>query len=83
MQAGKVGVREFREKLSGYLDSNHPVAITRHGGTIGFYVPMRKRLKETDLDALHRAAAQLSAILTKPAASGAAPVKERKGLGKK
>ena len=35
MQATKVGIREFRENLASYLDSKTPVAITRHGATIG------------------------------------------------
>ena len=31
----KVGIREFRENLASYLKSQTPVAITRHGTTIG------------------------------------------------
>ena len=38
MQTTKVGIREFREHLSDYLESKTPVAITRHGSTIGIYV---------------------------------------------
>ena len=41
MQTAKVGIREFRERLSEYLESKTPVAITRHGATIGIYVPTR------------------------------------------
>ena len=44
MQAVKVGIREFRENLTAYIESSTPVAITRHGETVGFYVPApRKR----------------------------------------
>ena len=39
MEATKVGIREFRENLSTYLESKTPVAITRHGATIGIYLP--------------------------------------------
>ena len=35
MQTTKVGIREFRENLADYLESKTPVAITRHGATIG------------------------------------------------
>ncbi len=34
-----VGIREFRGQLSSFLESTTPVAITRHGETVGFYVP--------------------------------------------
>jgi hypothetical protein len=36
MQTVKVGVREFREKLAGYLESGRPLAIMRHGETLGY-----------------------------------------------
>jgi antitoxin (DNA-binding transcriptional repressor) of toxin-antitoxin stability system len=69
MQTAKVGVREFRENLSGYLEAAAPVAITRHGRTLGFYVPTPQRPQEEDLAALRRAGERLDAML---AASGAA-----------
>ena len=62
-QAERVGVREFREKLSGYLESPTPVAITRHGETIGFYLPARQRPDEKDLEALRRAGKRLDQLL--------------------
>ena len=37
----KVGVKEFRAHLPSYLDSMSPIAITRHGETIGYYIPTR------------------------------------------
>lgn len=67
MATARVGIREFRENLSGFLESSEPVAITRHGETIGFYVPTRKRPSEADLDSLRRAGEQLDALI---AASG-------------
>jgi antitoxin (DNA-binding transcriptional repressor) of toxin-antitoxin stability system len=68
MQTERVGIREFRENLSGYLESPTPVAITRHGETIGFYVPTRRQPSEADLEALRRAGDKLSALIR---ASGA------------
>jgi len=63
-----VGIREFREKLSSFLESTTPVAITRHGEPVGFYIPARRNRKEADLDALRRAGEQLDALI---AAAGA------------
>lgn len=38
----RVGVREFHANLPTYLESVSPVAITRHGETIGYYIPTRR-----------------------------------------
>jgi hypothetical protein len=35
----KVGVREFRERIASFLESETPVAVTRRGETVGVYVP--------------------------------------------
>ena len=64
MQATKVGIREFRENLSSYLESKTPVAITRHGATIGIYVPTRPRPSQADLEALRVAGEKLDALIT-------------------
>ena len=62
-RSAKVGIREFREKLSTYLESESPVAITRHGRTIGFYVPARPTAREEDLEALRAAGARIDALI--------------------
>jgi antitoxin (DNA-binding transcriptional repressor) of toxin-antitoxin stability system len=67
MQTQKVGIREFRERLAAFLEASTPVAITRHGETLGYYIPARPSRNELDLTALRNAAAQLDALL---AASG-------------
>jgi threonine dehydrogenase-like Zn-dependent dehydrogenase len=59
----KVGVREFREHLQQYLMTSSPVAVTRHGETIGFYIPTRHYHTEAELDALKQAAVKLEKIL--------------------
>jgi PHD/YefM family antitoxin component YafN of YafNO toxin-antitoxin module len=59
-----VGIREFRENLAEYLlESNAPVAITRHGDTIGYFIPARRKRSEAERTALKEAAAQLDALL--------------------
>ena len=59
-----VGIREFRENLAAYLlESDAPVAITRHGDTIGYYIPARRKRTETERAALKEAAARLEELL--------------------
>jgi len=63
MQAAKVGIREFRENLSCYLESKTPVAITRHGATIGIYVPTKPKPSQADLEALRAAGEKMDAMI--------------------
>ena len=60
----KVGVREFRERISTFLESDTPVAVTRRGETLGVYVPTRrKRAKSAELSELKAAADRLAETL--------------------
>jgi UDP-N-acetyl-D-mannosaminuronate dehydrogenase len=60
----KVGVREFRERIASFLESDTPVAVTRRGETLGVYVPTpRKRRREADLSELRTAADRLAKAL--------------------
>ena len=64
MEAVRVGIREFRDKLASYLlDSEAPVAITRHGDTVGYYIPARRRRSESEREALKEAAARMQEVL--------------------
>jgi PHD/YefM family antitoxin component YafN of YafNO toxin-antitoxin module len=64
MAALKVGVREFRERIASFLESDTPVAVTRRGETLGVYVPTRrKRRKAAELSELKAAADRLSEAL--------------------
>jgi len=58
-----VGIREFRENLAGYLENSGPVAITRHGETIGFFFPVPRRRSEEEKLALRQAVKQLREAL--------------------
>ena len=65
MATTKVGVREFRERMATFLESDTPVAVTRRGETLGVYVPTRrKRPKSADLSELKAAANRLAEALT-------------------
>ena len=48
----RIGVRELRDKLSEYLESTVPVEVTRHGKTIGFYIPVPKLPTQSERDAM-------------------------------
>jgi hypothetical protein len=64
MATVKVGVREFRERMASFLESETPVAVTRHGETLGVFVPTpRKRLKSADVAELKAAADLLAEAL--------------------
>jgi antitoxin (DNA-binding transcriptional repressor) of toxin-antitoxin stability system len=82
MGTERVGIRQFRENLSGYLERATPVAITRHGETIGFYIPTRKQPSEADLEALRRAGDQLDALIAASGATEEVLVSEFKALRK-
>ena len=63
MQTQKVGIREFRERLAQFLEASGPVAITRHGETVGYYIPARPSKDVAQLAALRKAAEQLDALV--------------------
>ncbi len=58
MATSKVGIREFRDNLSSYLlESESPVAITRHGDTVGYYIPARRKRSDSEPGSVRRVAA--------------------------
>ena len=64
METIRVGIREFREKLASYLlESDKPLAITRHGDTVGYYLPARRKRSEAERSALKQAATRLQEML--------------------
>lgn len=64
MESLKVGIREFRSQLPHYLlEVGKPVAITRHGETIGYYIPSREKAVVGDHQALIEVAKKLDALL--------------------
>jgi PHD/YefM family antitoxin component YafN of YafNO toxin-antitoxin module len=64
METAKVGIREFRDKLAMYvLESDAPVAITRHGDTVGYFLPTRRKRNESERAAFREAAAKWQAVM--------------------
>jgi antitoxin (DNA-binding transcriptional repressor) of toxin-antitoxin stability system len=69
METEKIGMREFRENLAGYLESGKTLAITRHGETLGFFIPAQKRSRKAEIDAMRAAAKDLDAMIASWGAS--------------
>ncbi len=57
MDTQKIGIREFRDNLANYLlESEQPVTITRHGDTVGVYIPLRRKRSDAEWGAFEEAA---------------------------
>jgi len=80
METVKVGIREFREKLSGYLESGSPLAIMRHGQTLGYYIPAQKQSRKAQILAMRAAAKHLDRIIASWGASEDELMKEYKTI---
>jgi antitoxin (DNA-binding transcriptional repressor) of toxin-antitoxin stability system len=64
METVRVGIRAFRSKLAEYLlEADTPIAITRHGDTVGFFIPARPRRTDANKAALKEAAERLDRLL--------------------
>jgi antitoxin (DNA-binding transcriptional repressor) of toxin-antitoxin stability system len=62
METAKVGIREFRTDLAGYIAAGTPVAVTRHGQTVGYFIPTQAPT-DADLTALKSAGQTLDSLL--------------------
>ncbi len=78
MAATKVGIREFRAALADFIDADAPVAVTRHGQTVGYFIPTKSDRHAAA--ALKTAAAKLDALLDLDGAEVDAAVEELKQL---
>jgi len=62
MEATKVGIREFRAGLAEFIASSTPVAVTRHGHTIGYFIPTHGQA-EAEVASLKKASKTLDRLL--------------------
>jgi antitoxin (DNA-binding transcriptional repressor) of toxin-antitoxin stability system len=69
METERIGIREFRENLAGYLEGGKPLAITRHGETLGFFIPAQKRSRKAEIEAMRAAAKDLDSMIAEWGAS--------------
>jgi len=64
METVKIGMREFRDNLATYLlESDAPVAITRHGDTVGYFIPARRKRSDSERSAMTEAAGRWQKVL--------------------
>jgi antitoxin (DNA-binding transcriptional repressor) of toxin-antitoxin stability system len=61
----RIGIRELRDKLASYMESTVPIEVTRHGQTIGFYIPVPKRPGQAEREALLEAGRRMQAELAR------------------
>ena len=62
MEATKVGIREFRAGMAEFIASSTPVAVTRHGQTVGYFIPTQGQA-DADIVALKKAGKTLDRLL--------------------
>ena len=65
----KVSIREFRSHLAQYAGASSPIVVTRHGETVGYYIPARPSPDKAEIDALKEAASRLDALLAQAGVS--------------
>ena len=59
----KIGIREFRNNLAKYLNATDPLAVTRHGQTVGYFLPTHQKPEKAELESLKMAAVKLDELL--------------------
>lgn len=64
METARVGIKKFRSKLAQYLlENDTPIAITRHGETIGFFIPAKSKRHEAERLAFQETAPRFDRLL--------------------
>jgi hypothetical protein len=82
MEATKVGIREFRAGMAEFIASSTPVAVTRHGQTIGYFIPTHGQA-EADVASLKKASKTLDRLLAAKSVDENAVVAEFKTARKR
>jgi PHD/YefM family antitoxin component YafN of YafNO toxin-antitoxin module len=60
-----VGIREFREDLARYLSGTEPVAVTKNGKVMGYYIPTADtETLKAELERLKATSAKMEAFLS-------------------
>jgi len=61
--AVRVGIRELRARLASHLETATPIEVTRHGRTVGLYVPLPQESDLSDHERLLEAGRLMQAEL--------------------
>ena len=61
--ATSVGIREFRDRLADCIAAAEPVEVTRHGVTVGWFIPTPMD-RDVQVASLRSAASALEVVLS-------------------
>ncbi len=65
-----VGIREFREDLARYMSGSEPIAVTKNGKVVGYYIPTADtEVLKAELGRLKATTAKMEAFLNDLGAS--------------
>ena len=81
MATTKVGIKEFRAGMAEYIASSTPVAVTRHGPTVGYFIPTQGSA-DADIAALKKESNPLDQLLAAQGVDVEEVVAEFKGVRK-
>jgi PHD/YefM family antitoxin component YafN of YafNO toxin-antitoxin module len=60
-----VGIREFREDMARYMSGSEPIAVTKNGRVVGYYIPTADtELLKAELERLKATTAKMEAFLS-------------------
>ncbi len=76
----RINMREFRNNMSKYMEQKIPFAVTRHGQTVGYYIPARLTPTEAERLSLQKAAETLDQMLSQEGLTEDELVKEFRQL---
>jgi len=63
--ATRIGIGELRARLASHLESSTPIEVTRHGRTIGLYVPLPQQGNLSDREKVLEAGRLMQAELAR------------------
>jgi len=76
-------MREFRSNLAKYLNASKPVAVMRHGQTVGYFIPASIKPELAEIEALKLAANKLDELLASKGVSEEELVQEFRQMREK
>jgi antitoxin (DNA-binding transcriptional repressor) of toxin-antitoxin stability system len=59
----KIGIREFRKNIGKYVDAATPIAVSRHGRTVGYFIPVHREPDQAEMEALRASTLKLETLL--------------------
>jgi antitoxin (DNA-binding transcriptional repressor) of toxin-antitoxin stability system len=75
----RVGVREFKQRITAWLGAGETLVIERHGTPVGFYVPIEAKDRAAGAGSLERLDATVSRVMEKSGLSEDELVEELTG----